>query len=97
MGKESVMDKINISQEDFETLCICALRYCHGRRTYMPSLVQRIVSEHFSDLSDKALAIMAQDKSFQSHMDLWGDQCDKADWLRFYKELEKFREGADDE
>ena len=91
---------IDISQRDFATLCICALRYCHGRRTYMPSEVQRIVSEHFCDLSSRDLAIIEQDKSFQSHMDLWGDQCDKADWLKFYKALERYRElhrGADDE
>ena len=81
---------INISQQDFATLCICALRYCHGRRTYMPSEVQRIVSEHFCDLSSRDLAVIEQDKSFQSHMELWGDQCDKADWLRFYRDLEKY-------
>ena len=84
------MAKIDIGKRDFGTLCICALRYCHGRRTYMPSEVQRIVSEHFSDLSNRDLAVIEQDKSFQSHMDLWGDQCDKADWLRFYRDLKKY-------
>ena len=50
---------IDISQEDFGTLCICALRYCHGRQTYMPSLVQEIVQNHFKDLSEKDLKIIA--------------------------------------
>ena len=27
-------------REDFETIFICAVRYCIGRQTYMPRLVQ---------------------------------------------------------
>lgn len=72
---------INISQEDFGTLCICALRYCHGRRTYMPSLVQKIVGAHLSEMSDKDIQVMAEDCDLQRRMNLYGDECDKSDWL----------------
>lgn len=87
---------IDISQDDFGTLCICALRYCHGRKTYMPSLVQQIVKAHFSDLSDNDLKIIADDKRWQWQMELWGDPCDKTDWENFYKALEEFRGTEDD-
>ena len=72
-----------ISQEDFGTLCICALRYCHGRRTYMPSLVQEIVDRHLKELSDKDIKVMVEDCQFQRRMDLYGDECDKVDWLKW--------------
>lgn len=83
---------INISKEDFGTLCICALRYCHGRRTYMPSTIQGIVGAHFKDLSDRDLKIIADDEKFQSDMNLWGDMCDKRGWSWFYESLKKYRE-----
>ena len=82
---------IDISQEDFGTLCICALRYCHGRRTYMPSLVQTIVMRHFKDLSDRDLKVIAEDEKYQSDLSLWGDECDKADWQWFYKILREWQ------
>ncbi len=81
---------IDISKEDFGTLCVCALRYCHGRRTYMPSLVQHIVKTHFEDLSEKDLKVIATDREFQTE---WGDPVDKADWLSFYRELEEYSTG----
>ena len=86
-----------INETDLGTLCICALRYCHGRRTYMPSLVQSIVIKHFCDLSEKDLKVIADDEQFQSDMSLWGDACDKADWKHFYQILKAYRgEGQTD-
>ena len=83
---------INISQEDFGTLCICALRYCHGRQTYMPSLVQEIVQNYFKDLSEKDLKIIAEDERFQREMNLWGSKFDRLDWDNFYFVLNEFRQ-----
>lgn len=83
---------IDIKQEDLGTLCICALRYCHGRQTYMPSLVQNIVMAHFKDLSDRDLDIIAREEQFQSDMNLWGDTCDKVDWKNFYQILREYRQ-----
>ena len=85
-GKEYGMT-IDIGQNDFGTLCICALRYCHGRRTYMPSLVQSIVKAHFEDLPNWDLEVIADDEHFQETFNLWGDTCDKTDWEKFYQAL----------
>lgn len=82
---------IDISQEDFGTLCICALRYCHGRQTYMPSIVQRIVMSHFGDLSEMDLKVIADDERYQSDMSLWGDHCDLVDWKNFYQILREWQ------
>ena len=92
---------INISQEDFGTLCICAIRYCQGRQTYMPSLVQGICRQHFNDFSDKDISVMIDDCGFQERMNLYGDErIDKPDWMKWKEDLlkEKSRRGeADDE
>lgn len=92
---------INISQDDLGTLCICAIRYCQGRQTYMPSLVQGICRAHFSDFSDKDIGVMLDDCDFQERMNLYGDErIDKPNWMKWEADLlkEKSRRGeADDE
>ena len=62
---------IKLTQDEFGVLCLCALRYCHGRMTYMPSLIQSIVLQHKDELSDKDRACILQDKDFQRRCDLW--------------------------
>ena len=78
---------IKLTQDEFGVLCLCALRYCHGRMTYMPSLIQSIVLQHKDELSDKDRACILQDKDFQSRCDLWGSDLDRADWERFYERM----------
>ena len=78
---------INITEKDFGTLCICAIRYCHGRRTYMPTEVQRIVGQHLNRISDIDLQVMIEDCDFQRRFDLYGAECDKKDWLEWEQRL----------
>ena len=81
---------INIDKDSFGTLCICAIRYCHGRQTYMPSLVQGIVRSHLKELSDETLDVMLQDCDFQRQMDLYGDErIDKPGWLKWEQDLKQ--------
>ena len=76
--------RIEIDQKDFGTLCICAIRYCHGRQTYMPSLVQGIVRGHLGKFSDSDLKVMLDDCDFQRRMNLYGDELiDKPGWLKW--------------
>lgn len=76
--------KIEIGQRDFATLCICAIRYCHGRQTYMPSLVQQIVGAHLNEISDNDLKVMLDDCKYQAQFDLFGDErIDKPGWLQW--------------
>lgn len=88
-----------ILNSEFGTLAICAIRYCHGRQTYMPSLVQEIVGRHLSKLSDKDLQVMINDCDFQEEMRLYGDdRIDKPGWLQWKEKLiaEKTRRENDD-
>ena len=77
-----------LEKDDFGTLAICAIRYCHGRQTYMPDLVRSIVRPHLKELSDKDLNVMIEDCDFQERMNLYGDKrIDKPGWLRWKADL----------
>lgn len=86
-------EMIKLSQDDFATLAICAIRYCHGRQTYMPDLVRGIIRPHLSDLSGKNLGVMIEDCGYQGQMKLYGDErIDKPGWLKWADELKAEKE-----
>ena len=92
--------KIEIGKRDFATLCICAIRYCHGRQNYMPSLVQQIVGAHLNEISDNDLKVMLDDCKYQAQFGLFGDErIDKPGWLQWQDtikaELEKRKKEND--
>lgn len=75
---------IKLSQKDFELLAICAIRYCHGRMSYMPDLIRGIVRPNLKEISDKDLNIMLEDSDFQRRMGLYGDESiDKPGWIQW--------------
>ncbi len=75
---------MNINNEDFGTLAVCAIRYCHGRETYMPALVRGIIKPHLSEISDKDLQVMLNDCDFQERFNLYGNETyDKPGWLEW--------------
>ena len=67
-------DIITLSQKDFGTLAICAIRYCHGRMSYMPDLVRGIIRPNLDRISDKDLGIMLDDCEFQRQTEMYGDE-----------------------
>lgn len=86
-----------LKEDDFGTLAICAIRYCHGRQTYMPGLVRGIIRSHLKELSDKDLNIMIEDCGFQERMHLYGDErIDKPGWIKWREELIAERERRTD-
>lgn len=90
---------MKIEIDDFETLAICAIRYCQGRQTYMPDLVRGIIKSCLSELSDKCLGVMLADCEFQENADLYGDEkIDKPGWIKWKTELiaEKERRATND-
>lgn len=80
---------MNISQKDFGTLCICAIRYCHGRKTYMPSLVQEIVGSQLEELSNGTINTMLDDCRFMNAADYGDEMIDKPSWLKWEHTLRK--------
>ena len=82
------MNQITMNEEDFAALSICAIRYCHGRQTYMPGLVQGIVREHLQELEDRDLHVMLEDCNRMSEFDYGSPTIDKPGWLKLKEDLE---------
>ena len=88
---------ITLSKNDFGILAICAIRYCHGRQTYMPDLVRGIVRGYLAEVEDDDLAVMITDCEFQEWANLYGNEkIDKPGWLRWREELLAERERRND-
>ena len=73
---------VSMSADNFAVLCVCAIRYCQGRQTYMPDLVRSIVKAKIDYIDDTQLQVMLDDCKFQRQFDLYGDErIDKPGWL----------------
>lgn len=81
-------DEAKINLNDLGLLLICAIRYCQGRETYMPGLIQDIGRKHLKEISYEHLIILEDDCVFQANMRLYGDEkIDKPGWLRWREDL----------
>ena len=79
---------IDIAKEKFGVLAICAVRYCHGRQTYMPDMVRKIVLPYLDKLTDHDIRVMYEDCDFQRRMRLYGDErIDMPGWLQWEQVL----------
>lgn len=53
----------------------------------MPSLVQQIVGSHLSETMDEDINVMVNDCEYQRRTNLYGDDCDKTDWLKWEEKV----------
>ena len=83
---------ITLNPEDFATLAICAIRYCHGRQTYMPSLVQDIVRPHLAEIDDKDISVLLRDCESMTEFDYGNPMIDRPKWEKWQEELKKEKE-----
>lgn len=73
---------MRMTKAGFGTLCICALRYCLGRKTYMPSVIMEMCLSNLDMVTTKDLAVMIGDiESWRRAGKDFGD--DLEDWERF--------------
>lgn len=77
---------IDPSVDRFGAVCNCAVRYCLGRRSYMPSLVCGYLTPLLSELDDNTLACFKRDIDERKRDGFgFGDACDYETWEQFYK------------
>lgn len=91
---------IDPANDDFGTVCNCAVRYCLGRRSYMPSLVCGYITPLLPELTDKTLNCFERDIAEREREGFdFGNSCDRETWDAFYKavckEIERRKENAD--
>ncbi len=73
--------------DDFGAVINCAIRYCIGRRTYMPSLVTSWIMQNCSGkLTNKTLWVAKKDIDEAINL---GDPQDVETWHRFRNWLEE--------
>lgn len=85
---------VDPASDDFGAVCNCAVRYCLGRRSYMPSLVCRYIISLLPELTDKTLDCFERDIAERKRTGFdFGDSCDYETWDAFYKAVCKEIEG----
>ena len=55
------MPKKKMMDNDFGTICLCAMRYALGRQTYMPGMVQDYIRAHIKDIDTSTINVMIRD------------------------------------
>lgn len=77
---------VDPTNDDFGAVCNCAVRYCLGRRSYMPSLVCGYIISLLPELTDKTLDCFERDIAERKRTGFdFGDSCDYETWDAFYK------------
>lgn len=83
---------IDTEDDEFTCLIMAAVRYCMGRRTYMPSYVTRYIKPLLSEVSCKLLFLLERDIKEQGKYgdDAYGDpNIDKPIWMGLYENVVK--------
>lgn len=78
---------MNDIDNHLEAILISAVRYCIGRRTYMPDIVTEYIMHNFDGkLSKKTIGVMIRDIDEAHGL---GDRCDVDVWMKFKAWLHK--------
>lgn len=83
---------IDTEDDEFTCLIMAAVRYCIGRRTYMPSYITGYIEPLLSEVSCKLLYLLERDIKEQGKYgdDAYGDpNIDKPVWMGFYERVTK--------
>lgn len=91
---------VDPTNDDFGAVCNCAVRYCLGRRSYMPSLVCGYITPLLPELTDTTLECFERDITERKRTGFYfGDSYDYKTWDAFYeavcKEIEGRKDNAD--
>ena len=70
--------------DEFGAVLNCAVRYCIGRRTYMPKLVMDVIRPLLPALTGKTLWCFERDIE---GADNYGADYDEEEWMRFLSEV----------
>lgn len=72
--------------ENFQRICVSAIRYALGRRTYIVGITCDFMKKYVEQLSDNSIHTIIRDIEECQKINQLGDECDIYDWL----ELKQF-------
>lgn len=84
-----------VHDDKFNAILICAVRYCLGRRTYMPDLVTRWIMSQVKELPAETARTMLRDIEERRETgrrlgrEMLGDPCDVRTWETFERWLKE--------
>ena len=83
-------DAIPISVTDLGVVLNCAVRYCMGRQTYMPSIVIDFITPLIPRLDNKTLWCLDRDLSDPAVYGGLGDEkIDAPLWIKFHERIKE--------
>ena len=86
LRSDAPKNMVDPTNDDFGAVCNCAVRYCFGRRSYMPSLVCGYITQLLPKLTDKTLDCFERDIAERKRTGFdFGDSCDYETWDAFHK------------
>lgn len=86
LSERSRLSTFAAKDSDFNAVLVCAIRYCLGRKTYMPSVVTEFIWPLLPYLQQQTPAIIQRDiKGATSYGD---DAIDKPIWMWFLYEID---------
>lgn len=71
-----------MNDHDFQTIIICAFRYCLGRTTYVTDEMANILQDNISKLTDNTKAVIIKDIQYSAENNRLGMNCDRVVWLK---------------
>ena len=88
---------VQLDDDFFGCIFNCAIRYCLGRTSYMPSLITEQITPLLPYLSSKTLWCFDQDITEQAYEGGYGMECDKETWKEFHQKViaERVKRGDD--
>lgn len=88
-NKCNVCNRLDPTDNYFQAILICAVRYSIGLITCAPELVTRYIEPLLPQMTDNTLDVMrrAVEEPEMSEFGSYGDECDKETWMRFLGEI----------
>lgn len=72
----------NLSEQDFQSLIICSVRYAVGRMTYIPSEIEYIISRNLNHLTMPTVTLLKRDINMAIDRNEYGMECDLKTWKK---------------
>lgn len=89
------MERVALSQTDFDNLAFCAFRYALGRQTYIVGVIVETLLDYMDRLGDHPRALMETEIREAIEKGRAGDECDVAEWRKVLAALERRKEPAE--